>query len=239
MLQMKFATPLIEGTLIKRYKRFLADIRLDDGSEITAHCANPGAMLGLKEPGQRVWLSKSDNPKRKLAYSWELTKADNTIIGINTARPNALVEEAINNGTISELQNYETLRREVKYGKNSRIDILLCDNEKPDCYVEVKNVHMLRTARLYEFPDSVTARGAKHLAEMSDMVAEGHRAVMVYLIQRDDGDRLRFAAEIDPNYANALAKAHKVGVEAIAYVCRLTPEGIEAYRSVPVEIPQG
>ncbi len=236
---MKFASPLIEGTLIKRYKRFLADIKLDDGSEITAHCANPGAMLGLKEPGQRVWLSKSDNPKRKLAYSWELTEADNTIIGINTARPNALVEEAINNGTISELQDYQTLRREVKYGKNSRIDILLSDEEKPDCYVEIKNVHMLRTERLYEFPDSVTARGAKHLVEMTDMVAEGHRAVMVYLIQRDDGDRLRFAAEIDPNYANALVNAHKAGVEAIAYVCKLTPEGIEAYRSVPVEIPKG
>lgn len=236
---MKFASPLIEGTLIKRYKRFLADIKLDDGSEITAHCANPGAMLGLKEPGQRVWLSKSDNPKRKLAYSWELTEADNTIIGINTARPNALVEEAINNGTIAELQNYETLRREVKYGKNSRIDILLSDERKPDCYVEIKNVHMLRTARLYEFPDSVTARGAKHLVELTDMVAEGHRAVMVYLIQRDDGDRLRFAAEIDPNYASALASAHKAGVEAIAYVCKLTPEGIEAYRSVPVEIPKG
>ncbi|MCR9238635.1 MAG: DNA/RNA nuclease SfsA [Alphaproteobacteria bacterium] len=236
---MKFDSPLIEGTLIKRYKRFLADIKLDDGSEITAHCANPGAMLGLKEPGQRVWLSKSDNPKRKLAYSWELTEADNTIIGINTARPNALVEEAINNGTIAELQNYETLRREVKYGKNSRIDILLSDEQKPDCYVEIKNVHMLRTERLYEFPDSVTARGAKHLVEMTDMVAEGHRAVMVYLIQRDDGDRLRFAAEIDPNYANALANACKAGVEAIAYVCKLTPEGIEAYRSVPVEIPKG
>lgn len=236
---MKFDSPLIEGTLIKRYKRFLADIKLDDGSEITAHCANPGAMLGLKEPGQRVWLSKSDNPKRKLAYSWELTEADNTIIGINTARPNALVEEAINNGTITELQNYETLRREVKYGKNSRIDILLSDEQKPDCYVEIKNVHMLRTERLYEFPDSVTARGAKHLVEMTDMVAKGHRAVMVYLIQRDDGDRLRFAAEIDPNYANALANACKAGVEAIAYVCKLTPEGIEAYRSVPVEIPKG
>jgi len=236
---MKFASPLTEGTLIKRYKRFLADIRLDDGTEITAHCANPGAMLGLKEAGQRVWLSKSDNPKRKLAYSWELTEADNTIIGINTARPNALVEEAINNGTISELQGYETLRREVKYGKNSRIDMLLSDGGKPDCYVEVKNVHLLRTARLYEFPDSVTARGAKHLAELADMVADGHRAVMVYLIQRDDGDRLRFAAEIDPTYASALAKAHKAGVEAIAYVCRLTPEGIDAYRSVPVEIPQG
>lgn len=234
---MKFAAPLTEGILIKRYKRFLADIKLADGSEITAHCANPGAMLGLKEPGQRVWLSKSDNPKRKLAYSWELTEVDDTLIGINTAHPNRLVEEAIQEGTIAELQGYDHLKREVKYGKNSRIDMLLSSPGKADCYVEVKNVHMLRTPRLYEFPDSVTARGAKHLDELTDMVAEGHRAVMVYLIQRDDGDRLKFAAEIDPNYATALTRAHKAGVEAIAYVCRLTPHGIETYRSVPVEIP--
>ncbi|MEP0518705.1 MAG: DNA/RNA nuclease SfsA [Hyphomicrobiales bacterium] len=235
---MKFAAPLTEGILIKRYKRFLADIRLADGSEITAHCANPGAMLGLKEPGQRVWLSKSDNPKRKLAFSWELAEADNTLVGINTAHPNRLVEEAIQDGTIAELQGYEHMKREVKYGKNSRIDILLTDAVKPDCYVEVKNVHMLRTPRLYEFPDSVTARGAKHLDELANMVAEGHRAVMVYLIQRDDGDRLRFAAEIDPNYAAAFARAYEAGVEALAYVCKLTPQGIETYRSVPVEVPE-
>lgn len=234
---MKFTAPLTEGILIKRYKRFLADIRLQDGSEITAHCANPGAMLGLKEHGQRVWLSKSNNPKRKLAYSWELTEVDDTMVGINTAHPNALVEEAIQSGIISELQGYANLKREVKYGKNSRIDILLSDAAKPDCYVEVKNVHMLRTPRLYEFPDSVTARGAKHLDELTDMVTEGHRAVMVYLIQRDDGDRLKFASEIDPNYAAAFSRAHKAGVEALAYVCKLTPEGIEAYRSVPVEPP--
>lgn len=236
---MKFASPLTEGILIRRYKRFLADIRLPDGTEITAHCANPGAMLGLKQPGQRVWLSKSDNPKRKLAYSWELTEADNTLVGINTAKPNALVEEAIGNGTISELQGYDTLKREVRYGKNSRIDILLSGGGKADCYVEVKNVHMLRTRRLYEFPDSVTARGAKHLAELADMAAAGHRAVMVYLIQRDDGDRLRFAGEIDPAYAAAFASAHRAGVEALAYVCRLTTDGIEAYRQVPVDVPEG
>lgn len=235
---MKFAAPLTEGILIKRYKRFLADIRLADGSEITAHCANPGAMLGLKEPGQRVWLSKSDNPKRKLAFSWELTEADNTLVGINTAHPNRLVEEAIKDGTIVELQGYDHMKREVKYGQNSRIDILLSDAGKPDCYVEVKNVHMLRTPRLYEFPDSVTTRGAKHLDELTDMVAEGHRAVMVYLVQRDDGDKLKFAAEIDPNYASALARASKAGVETLAYVCRLTPQGIETYRSVPVEVPE-
>lgn len=235
---MKFTAPLTEGVLIKRYKRFLADIKLADGTEVTAHCANPGAMLGLKEPGQRVWLSKSNNPKRKLAYSWELTEVDDTMVGINTAHPNGLVEEAIQDGTIAELQGYENLKREVKYGKNSRIDILLSDAEKPDCYVEVKNVHMLRTPRLYEFPDSVTARGAKHLDELADMVADGHRAVMVYLIQRDDGDRLRFAGEIDPNYAAAFSRAYEAGVEAIAYVCKLTPQGIQTYRSVPVEVPK-
>ncbi len=231
---MKFAHELYEGTLIKRYKRFLADIELDDGSQITAHCANPGSMLGLKEPGQKVWLSKSDNPKRKLPFSWELTEVDGAIIGINTSRPNALVEEAILNSTISELLDYAALKREVKYGTNSRIDILLSDDAKPDCYVEVKNVHYLREEGHFAFPDSVTARGAKHLEEMSQMVANGCRAVMVYLIQRDDGDRFSIAKDLDPNYGSAFERALSNGVEAIAYACKMTPAGIDAYRRIPI-----
>ncbi|MBL4646065.1 MAG: DNA/RNA nuclease SfsA [Hyphomicrobiales bacterium] len=231
---MKFAHELYEGILIKRYKRFLADIEMSDGSQITAHCANPGSMLGLKDPGQKVWLSKSDNPKRKLAYSWELIEVDGVIVGINTFRPNALVEEAIGNGTIAELQGYASLKREVKYGKNSRIDMLLRDEDKADCYVEVKNVHFLRSPGHFAFPDSVTARGAKHLDEMSDMVALGHRAVMVYLIQRDDGDTLSIAEDLDPNYGAAFKRARANGVEAIAYACKMTPHGIEAYRNIPL-----
>ena len=184
---MRFSAPLVSGRLVRRYKRFLADVVLDDtGEEITAHCANPGSMLGLTKPGSRVYLSKSDNPKRKLAYSWELIEADGALVGINTAHPNRLVEEALMDGRIDPLTGFATLRREVKYGKNSRIDILLDQDGDRPVYVEVKNVHLMRKAGLAEFPDSVTARGAKHLAEMADMVAQGARAAMVYLVQRPD-----------------------------------------------------
>ena len=230
---MKFDKPLISGHLIQRYKRFLADVELEDGTLITAHCANPGSMLGLKDPGSKVWLSKSDNPKRKLAYSWELLELSDAMIGINTGHPNRIVEEAILASQIPELADYQTLRREVKYGKNSRIDLLLQDDAKPDCYVEVKNAHLLRQTGLAEFPDSVTARGAKHLAELSDMVKQGHRAVMFYLIQRTDADKFALAADIDPNYAEAFQQAKDAGVEAIAYICDITTEKITISRPLP------
>lgn len=233
---MKFEKPLIPGRLIQRYKRFLADIELEDGSIITAHCANPGSMLGLKDPGSRVWLSKSDNPKRKLAYSWELMQIGDAMIGINTAHPNRIVEEAILAGQISELTGYASLRREVKYGKNSRIDLLLEDETRSSCYVEVKNVHLLRQAGLAEFPDSVTKRGAKHLQELADMVAEGHRAVMLYLVQRTDAESFALAADIDPTYANAFAEAREQGVEALVYDCTITQEGITLNRSLPFSL---
>lgn len=234
---MKFAAPLARGRLVKRYKRFLADVVLDEnGSEVTAHCANPGSMLGLKEPGSRVWLSQSDNPKRKLKYSWEIIEADGALVGINTAHPNMLVEEAIEAGRIKALSGYETLRREVKYGKNSRIDILLEDGNGKKTYVEVKNVHLMRQAGLAEFPDSVTARGAKHLAELADMVAEGHGAAMVFLVQRPDCDRLSLASDIDPAYASAFAAAREAGVNTYAIGCDVTLDGIEADRTVNIEI---
>ncbi len=232
---MKFSAPLVSGRLVKRYKRFLADVILDDdGSEITAHCANPGSMLGLKEPGSRVWLSRSDNPKRKLKFSWEVIEADGAMVGINTAHPNKLVEEAIAEGKIAELTGYDTLRREVKYGKNSRIDILLEGPGEKRTYVEIKNVHLMRDAGLAEFPDSVTARGAKHLAELADMVEEGHRAAMVFLVQRPDCGRLSLARDIDPTYGAAFDKAREAGVEAYAVGCSVTLEGIEVDK--PVEI---
>ncbi|MFN3251113.1 DNA/RNA nuclease SfsA [Roseibium album] len=234
---MKFAAPLASGRLVKRYKRFLADVVLDEnGSEVTAHCANPGSMLGLKEPGSTVWLSQSDNPKRKLKYSWEIIEADGALVGINTAHPNRLVEEAIEAGRIKALSGYETLRREVKYGKNSRIDILLEDGNGKKTYVEVKNVHLMRQAGLAEFPDSVTARGAKHLAELADMVAEGHGAAMVFLVQRPDCDRLSLASDIDPAYASAFAAAQEAGVNTYAIGCDVTLDGIEAVRPVNIEI---
>ncbi|MES0881532.1 DNA/RNA nuclease SfsA [Roseibium sp. SCP14] len=232
---MKFSAPLVSGRLVKRYKRFLADVVLDeDGSEITAHCANPGSMLGLKEPNSKVWLSRSDNPKRKLKFSWEVIEADGALVGINTAHPNKLVEEALETGRIGELAGYQSLRREVKYGKNSRIDILLEGDDGAKTYVEVKNVHLMREPGLAEFPDSVTARGAKHLAELADMVAEGHRAAMVFLVQRPDCARLNLAADIDPNYAMAFKSAREAGVEVFAIGCDVRLDGIDAVK--PVEI---
>lgn len=237
---MQFPSPLITGKLIKRYKRFMADVELENGETVTAHCANPGSMMGLAEPGTTVWLSKSDNPKRKLKYSWELLQVDlgagPAMVGINTSHPNGIVAEGIEQGKVSELAGYDNLRREVKYGKNSRIDILLESDGKPPCYVEVKNVHLMRRAGFAEFPDSVTARGAKHLDELADMVADGARAVMVFLVQRDDGERFGLAADIDPHYVERHDAAHAAGVETLVYSCKLDPRsGIEIDRALPFE----
>lgn len=234
---MKFPVPLVSGRLVKRYKRFLADVILDEGgAEITAHCANPGSMLGLKDPGSRVWLSLSDNPKRKLKYSWEVIEADGALVGINTAHPNKLVEEALVDGRIPELSGFENLRREVKYGKNSRIDILLEQANGGKTYVEVKNVHLMRRPGLAEFPDSVTARGAKHLGELADMVRDGHRAAMVFLVQRPDCSKLSLAADIDPTYAGAFRAARDAGVETYAIGCDVRLDGIDAVKPVDLSI---
>ncbi len=236
---MQFPAPLIPGQLIKRYKRFLADVKFEDGSMTTAHCANPGSMLGLAEPGSTVWMSESDNPKRKLKYSWELVEVDlgagPTLVGINTSHPNPLVAEAIQSGVITELSGYPALRREVKYGVSSRIDILLEDNALNRCYVEIKNVHLMRESGHAEFPDSVTARGAKHLGELANMVREGHRAVMVYLIQRNDAEQFSLARDIDPAYGEAFDAAKQAGVEALAYSCAISPSGIDVVKRIPIE----
>ncbi|MCH7941726.1 MAG: DNA/RNA nuclease SfsA [Proteobacteria bacterium] len=234
---MQFPDPLIRGRLIKRYKRFLSDHEIDGGAVVVAHCANPGAMLGLQEPGSEVWLSPSRNPARKLKYSWELLRVDGSLVGINTALPNAIVAEAIEAGKIPELTGYESLRREVKYGKNSRIDILLEAPGKPPCYVEIKNVHLKRNNRA-EFPDSVTARGTKHLVEMADMTAAGARAVMVYLVQREDCDSFAIAGDIDPVYAENLERARTAGVEAICYSCKLTLQSITLDRALPIQLDE-
>ena len=235
---MRLPSPLIEGRLVKRYKRFLADIELADGSVVTAHCANPGAMTGLNMPGLPAFLSVSDNPKRKLKYSLELVQVEGGLVGINTSHPNGIVAEAIAEGRVPELAGYPELRREVKYGVNSRVDILLEGDERPPCYVEVKNVHLRRPELAHptaaEFPDSVTARGAKHLVELSAMVAEGARAVMVYLVQRSDCDHFRIAGDIDPVYRDGLAKAVAAGVETLCLACRITPEAIEVEKPLPV-----
>jgi len=230
---MLFPRPLQRGTLIQRYKRFLSDIRLDTGEVVTAHCANPGAMLGVAEPGSEVWLSHSNNPKRKLAWSWELVRVGNHLIGINTSNPNGLVAEALALHKIPELAGYEVHRREVRYGLNSRIDLLLESPGKPICYVEVKNVHLKR-GPLAEFPDCVTARGAKHLVELAAMVREGHRAVMLYVVQRGDCQGFKPAEDLDPAYAAGLKLALAAGVEALCYDCHISLAGIEMARRLEV-----
>ncbi len=231
---MRFSEPLIPGRLLRRYKRFLADIALESGEEVVAHCANPGSMLGLAEPGMAVWLSRSDNPARKLRYSWELVDADGGLVGINTSRPNGIVAEAIEAERIPELAGYGTTRREVRYGKNSRIDLLLEEDGRPPCYVEVKNVTLRRHTATAEFPDSVTQRGAKHLEELAGVARDGGRAVMFFLVQRGDCERLELAADIDPAYAQAFGAAVNAGVEALCYSCKVGPEAIELDRGLAV-----
>jgi len=236
---MKFATPLIPGKLIQRYKRFLADVLISGGVTVTASCPNTGSMLGLTTPGSTVWLSQSDSPTRKYRHTWEMIEQDLGdglhLVGINTGRPNALVAEAISAGTIRELAGYATLRREVKYGENSRIDLLLENGSDPRrCYVEVKNVHLMRQAGLAEFPDSKTERGAKHLRELSAMVAEGHRAVMVFLVQRGDAKSFKLASDIDPSYAAAFQTALASGVEMLCYRCNLSPTDIAVERRLDI-----
>lgn len=232
---MKFQTPLIEGRLVKRYKRFFADVELAGGERVTAHCANTGAMTGIKQEGLRVWLSRSDNPKRKLKYSWELVEADDTLVGALPARANAIAEEAILDGRIAELTGYAGLRREVKYGENSRIDLLLEDEKRPPCWVEVKNVHWKRGSGLAEFPDGVTSRGAKHLGELSEKARAGERAVQLFIVQREDCQTLRPAADIDPVYAQALRDAARAGVEVLAYACKVSMDGIDVAHAMRVE----
>lgn len=235
---MKFSSPLIPARLIKRYKRFLADAELlagpDKGQTLTVHCPNPGAMLGLADPNSRIWLTRSNNPARKLAYGWELIDVDGGLVGINTVLPNTLAEEALRSGLIPELGGYANLRREVAYGKNSRIDFLLETPGQPPCYVEIKNVHLKRKSKLAEFPDSVTARGAKHLSELASIKQSGARAVMLYIVQRSDCQSFGLASDIDKAYASAFASAMACGVEAFCYACNITIDGIELANPLPI-----
>jgi len=228
-------TEMVPATLVKRYKRFLSDHRLESGEVITASCPNTGTMLGLTTPGSATWLVHAPSPTRKYDYRWELIEDEGTWVGINTGRPNALVEEAIRAGVITELAGYADLRREVKYGTNSRIDLLLEDPGRPQAFVEVKNCHLRREAGLAEFPDSITTRGAKHLDELAAQVALGHRAVMVFCVQRADCDHFDVAADIDPGYAVAFQRARAAGVEALAYVCHVSAETIALTHSIPIK----
>ncbi|MHA1529560.1 MAG: DNA/RNA nuclease SfsA [Alphaproteobacteria bacterium] len=232
---MEFAAPLVPGRLLRRYKRFLADIELASGETVTAHCANPGAMLGLNMPGLRVWVEPNDDPKKKLKYGWRLIEFESHWAGVDTAVPNKVVGEALRMCRIPELAAYDHFRPEVRYGTNSRIDFLLTGAGLPDAYVEVKNVHLMRRPGLAEFPDSVTKRGARHLDELAAMAATGHRAVMLYCVQRTDCDRLALAADLDPGYAAAFARARVAGVEAMAWDCTITVQGIALDRPVPID----
>ena len=231
---MRFPRPLVRGTLIRRYKRFLADIRLEDGRAITAHCANPGAMLGVTDPGLPVWLLESSDPKRKLPWSWELVLTEGTLLGVNTASPNKLVPEALARGGIAELGGYDTVRREVAYGLASRVDLLLSAPGRPICYLEIKNVHLKRGTRA-EFPDCVTERGARHMAELAGMVRAGHRAVVLFVVQRGDCGAFRVAGDLDPAYNRAFEAARRAGVEALCYACEVSETGIDLAGPLPLE----
>ena len=230
---MDFPSPLARGVLVSRYKRFFADVVLDDGTEITAHCPNPGAMLGLNTPGLPAWLSRSEDPKRKLAHTLELVEADGGLVGINTMHPNRIVAEALAADAIPEVTGYTTHRREVRYGANSRVDFLLEHPDRVPCWLEIKNCHLRRTGTLAEFPDCVAARSLKHLRELTARVEAGDRAVMLFVIQRTDCDAFAACAELDPAYAKGLTEAAANGVEVLAYGCEISPERVAMSRSIP------
>lgn len=230
---------LVAGRLLGRRQRFLADVVLDAGETVVAHCANTGSMMGCKTPGSRVWLSASDNPKRKLAWTWELMEAlPGVLVGIHTGRSNGLVEEAILGGVLPSLAGFDRLRREVRYGhENSRIDLLLERDAGPRCYVEVKNVTAAVDEGVALFPDAVSERGSKHLRELMAMVAAGDRAAIVFCCQRGDVREVRPADAIDPTYGRTLREALAAGVEAYAVAATVTPEAIRLDHPIPVVCP--
>jgi len=237
---MKFDAPLVSGQLKRRYKRFLADVRLASGEEITAHCPNTGSLMGCAEPGFSVWLSRSSNPERKYPYTWELVRIRGRVtVGINTARSNHLVHEALTQGVIGELSGYGSIRREVRFGKeNSRVDLLLeGGGALRPCYVEVKNVTAAVTKGIGVFPDAVSVRGSRHLRELMRVVAAGDRAALCFCVQRSDVSEVRPADHIDPAYGETLRAAISAGVEVLAYRARVSPRGINLVTRVPVVCP--
>lgn len=232
---MRFQTPLVPATLIRRYKRFLADCQLEDGREIIAHCANPGSMMGLATPGTKIWLEPNDDPKKKLKFGWRLVDHENGhFTGVDTAVPNRVLGEALRGQQIADLAAYGGVRAEVKYGTNSRIDYLLTQDDLPDLYLEIKSVTLSRQPELAEFPDSVTARGAKHLGELQQMVRDGHRAAMLYLVQRTDCATFDLARDIDPTYALAFDAARQAGVETYCYDTQITPQHVTMGNTIKI-----
>lgn len=233
---MDFAPPLVRGTLIRRYKRFLADVELDNGERVTAHCPNPGSMKTCAEPGWTAWVTPATNPKRKLRWTLEILESERGPILVNTARPNRIVEEAIESGAIAELAGYTTLRREVAYGNGSRIDLLCSGPKRPDCYIEIKNVTYLLAEGLAAFPDGVSKRATKHMEELAHMVAAGHRAAVVFLVSRTDATAMTPADAIDPTYGAALRNAVSRGVEAIAYRLEFDANRVFTGPRIPIEL---
>ena len=227
--------PLLPGTLIKRYKRFLADVRLKNNMIVTAHCPNTGSMQGCCQPGRPVFVSKHNNPRRKLKYTWELIKMPDSLVGINTLVPNRLVARAIGAGVIDELSGYENIAREVKIGNHSRIDLLLSNNSGERCFVEIKNCTLVSDGVAY-FPDAVTSRGLKHLQELQKMVSNGCRCVMFYFIQRMDARKFSPADQIDSVYAKTLREVTKKGVEILAYDVDIDLEGIQLRNKIPIRL---
>lgn len=231
---MQLPEPLVEGRLIRRYKRFLADVELDGGDRITAHCPNTGSMMGCDVPGSRVWLSEHDNPKRKYRYSWELVEAEpGVLVGIHTGRTNGLVREGIESGAIEPLAGYPDLRAEAVYD-GGRFDFLLESGDAGRCYVEVKNVTAAVSDGVAIFPDARSVRGTRHLRDLMTMVAAGERAVMCYCAQREDAREVRPADDIDPDYGRAMREAAEAGVELLAYRCNLTTREIRVAEPIPV-----
>lgn len=235
--------PMTRGVIVQRYKRFFIDMVLDDGRAITAHCPNPGAMLGVKDPGQTAWVSWSDDPKRKLAWTLQLVEADTGLVGVNTMLPNRLVAEALAAGVIPELAGYASVRPEVKYAQASRVDFLLTDPDRPPCWLEVntqsahaqpkerlwlevKNCHFSRTKGLAEFPDCKAERSTRHLGDLAAQVAEGDRAAVLFVVQREDCDEFSACADLDPAFAKALKRAEDAGVEVLVYACEMGTDAI-------------
>ena len=235
---MRFQTDLVPARLLRRYKRFLADCVLEhSGTEITAHCANPGSMMGLAEPGTRVSLEPNNDPKKKLKYGWRLIDHENGhFTGVDTSVANRALKSALMAREIPAFTPYGLVRPEVKYGQNSRIDFLLSEPGLPDLYIEVKSVTLSRSPGHAEFPDSVTARGAKHLSELATMRAAGHRALMLYLVQRTDCSTFGFARDIDPVYASAYDAAARAGVEILCLGTNISPEGVTVSEPVKIDI---
>jgi sugar fermentation stimulation protein A len=231
---MRFPSRLIRGTLVQRYQRFLADVRLPSGEIVTAHCTNTGSMMGCKEPGSVVYISRSDKKGRRLLYTWEIIEVGRTWVGINTMLPNRLVAEAIASGTIPELQGYDNVRREVVTRQGTRLDLRL-EGSNGSCFVEVKNV-TLAVDGAAAFPDAVSERGTKHLKELMWLRRKGHRGAVVFVIQRTDCRIFRPADEIDSEYGRWLRRAIKAGIEALPYVAYVTPKEIVLTERLPIRL---